>query len=103
MAWAQAWSSKDMAAYLGAYSADFDTPGNQSRAGWEKDRTDRIVGKSNISVKVSDMSVSVQGSEATARFRQAYKADSLAVSSRKTLSLRKQGGRWLITKESTGR
>jgi ketosteroid isomerase-like protein len=102
IAWAKAWSAKDMGAYLGAYAPDFKPQGNQTRAAWEKDRRDRIVGKSSISVAVSDLTVSVNGNEAQAKFRQAYKANALAVSSRKTLSLKKVGTRWLITQESTG-
>jgi len=101
-AWAQAWSDKDMTAYLGAYSPDFDTPGKQPRSAWEKDRTDRIVGKSHISVKLSELSTKVSGDEATVKFRQAYKADSLSVSSRKTLLLKKHANQWLIVRESTG-
>lgn len=102
MAWAQAWSDKNMAAYLGAYSPNFDTPGKQSRGAWEKDRTDRITGKSHISVKLSELSTKITGDEAVVKFRQTYKADSLSVSSRKTLQLKKQGSQWLITRESTG-
>ncbi|MDD4942434.1 MAG: tetratricopeptide repeat protein [Rhodoferax sp.] len=102
MAWAQAWSGKDMTGYLAAYSPDFDAPGKQSRSAWEKDRTDRIMGKSRISVKLTELNIKVTGDEAVARFRQAYKADSLSVSSRKTLHLKKQGAGWLITREATG-
>jgi tetratricopeptide (TPR) repeat protein len=101
-AWAAAWSSKDMAAYLAAYGKDFDTPGRQSRKAWEEERRNRIVGKSRISVKVSDLSVAVKDGKATARFKQEYSADSLRVSSRKTLALAKAGERWLIVRESTG-
>lgn len=101
-AWAKAWSSKDMAAYLAAYGKDFDPPGKQTRKAWEEERRDRIVGKSRISVRVSDLSVKVDGDKATARFRQAYSADSLNVNGRKTLELQKVGGRWLIVRESTG-
>jgi tetratricopeptide (TPR) repeat protein len=101
-AWARAWSSKDMAGYLAAYGKDFDPPGNQSRQAWEEERKARIVGKSRISVRVSDLNVSVNGSKATARFRQAYSADSLNVSGRKTLELQKVGDRWVIVRESTG-
>ena len=39
---------------------------------------------------------------ARARFRQAYSADSLNVTGRKTLELQKVGDRWLIVRESTG-
>ena len=91
-----------MKAYLGAYDKSFDPPGNQSRAAWEKEREARIVGKSKISVKLSDINVSVKGDKATARFRQAYSADSLNVSSRKTLDLVHNNGRWTIVRESTG-
>lgn len=101
-AWAAAWAAKDMKAYLGAYGKDFDPPGSMSRAAWEKEREARIVGKSRITVQVSDLSVSVNGSKATARFRQAYSADALNVSSRKTLDLVQANGRWLIVRESTG-
>ena len=101
-AWASAWAAKDMKAYLGAYDKSFDPPGNQNRAAWEKEREARIVSKSRISVKLSDINVSVKGDKATARFRQAYSADSLNVSSRKTLDLVHNNGRWTIVRESTG-
>lgn len=101
-AWAGAWSARDMNAYLAAYSKDFDTPGNQSRKAWEEDRRARIVGKSKISVKLSNLSVDVKGSKATAKFKQDYSADALNISSRKTLDMAKTGERWLIVRESTG-
>jgi Flp pilus assembly protein TadD/ketosteroid isomerase-like protein len=101
-AWAAAWAAKDMKAYLGAYDKSFDPPGNQNRSAWEKEREARIVGKSKISVKLSDIAVSVQGDKATARFRQAYSADALNVTSRKTLDLVNSNGRWAIVRESTG-
>lgn len=101
-AWADAWSEKDVDTYLSSYGANFDTPGSQSRSAWEADRRTRIVGKSRISVKLSNLSVTVQGSKAVARFKQDYSANSLNVSSRKTLDLVKVGERWVIVKESTG-
>lgn len=101
-AWASAWAAKDMNAYLAAYGKDFDTPGNQTRKAWEEERRVRIVGKSRISVKVSDLSVDVKGSKATAKFKQDYSADTLNISSRKTLEMSRAGERWLIVRESTG-
>ncbi len=91
-----------MARYLAAYGKDFDPPGEQTRKAWEEDRRSRIVGKSRISVKLSNLSIDVNGNKAVARFRQDYHADSLNVSSRKTLDLMKSGDRWVIVKESTG-
>ncbi len=101
-AWAAAWSSKDIGGYLGAYGKEFDPPGKVSRKSWEDERRARIAGKNRISVKVSDIAVSVNGDRATARFKQAYSADALNISSRKTLDLVKAGDRWLIVRESTG-
>ncbi len=42
----------------------------------------------------------MNGDKAVAKFRQDYKADALAVSSRKTLDLARSGDRWLIVRES---
>ena len=91
-----------MAAYLAAYAKDFDTPGQQSRKAWEEERRSRIVGKSRINVKLSNLSVDVKGSKATAKFKQDYSADALNVSSRKRLDMARAGERWLIVRESTG-
>lgn len=102
MAWSQAWVAKDMTSYLGAYSPEFNPPGKQSRSAWEKERTARIVGKARISLKLTGMNIKMDGDEAIAKFHQAYKADALSVSSRKTLVLKKRGAKWLITRESTG-
>ena len=102
MSWAKAWAAKDMGAYLGAYSPEFTPAGKQSRSAWEKERRDRITSKSHISVSLSNLSAKVTGDEAVVKFHQAYKADALSVSSRKTLTLKKHGNQWLITQESTG-
>jgi ketosteroid isomerase-like protein len=101
-AWAQAWSAKDMKTYLGAYGKEFDPAGNQTRSEWEGERRKRIAGKSRISVKIEKLAVTVTGNQAVATFRQEYRADALAVSSRKTLDFVKSGDRWVIVRESTG-
>jgi len=101
-AWAAAWAAKDMTRYLAAYGKDFDPPGSQSRKAWEEERRVRIVGKSRITLKLTDMRIEVEGNKARARFRQDYDADTLSVTSRKTLELVKAGDRWVIVKESTG-
>jgi len=102
MAWAAAWSARDMSRYLAAYGKEFDPPGEQTRKAWEEERRSRIVGKNRISVKLNNLAISVSGNKATAKFKQDYNADSLNVSSRKTLDLVKAGDHWVIVKESTG-
>ena len=101
-AWAAAWSGKDMSSYLGSYGKDFATPKGEARKAWEDDRRKRIEGKSRISVKIESLAIAVNGDKATAKFKQGYSADSLNVSSRKTLDLAKAGDRWVIVRESTG-
>lgn len=101
-AWAAAWSARDMKSYLAAYGKQFDTPGKQSRSAWEKEREARIVNKSRIKVTITDLSVKIKGDRATARFHQAYDADTLSVTSRKTLEMMRSQGRWVIVRESTG-
>ena len=99
-AWARAWSSKDVKNYLAAYSREFTPAGGTSHSAWETERRQRISGKSKISVSLSEMHVAVTEDKAVVKFRQNYKADALAISSRKTLDLIKSGNHWLITRES---
>lgn len=101
-AWATAWAAKDVRAYLASYGKDFDPPGNQKRSAWEEERKQRILGKSKISVKVEGLSVKVEGTKATAKFRQDYRADGVSKGTRKVMELIKTGDRWLIVRESTG-
>lgn len=101
-AWAQAWESKNVTAYLAAYGKDFVPPNKASRTAWAKEREDRIVSKNKITVQLSDINVKVTGDKAVARFRQAYRGDSFSSNGRKTLELTKTNGRWMITKEAVG-
>jgi tetratricopeptide (TPR) repeat protein len=101
-AWAKAWSSKDVDAYLAMYASDFVTPPGTTRKQWEDERRARIVGKASISVTLEDLEVSVDGDKAVARFRQDYRADTLKANSRKTLNLIKSNGHWLIQQERSG-
>jgi len=99
-AWAAAWSKKDLDGYFGAYARDYN--GGKTRKAWEEERRSRIVGKRNISVKVSNLKVDVSGNKASVQLRQEYKADSLNVSSSKRLELVRTGNNWVIVKESAG-
>ena len=99
-AWAKAWASRDVTGYLDAYDKKFNPPGKKSRDAWEQERRERITGKASISVQIDALVIKVTGNNATAQFRQAYKAGALAVTSLKTLELVKVGNRWLIVKET---
>ena len=100
--WARAWSAKDVKGYLGAYAPDFEVPGGESRAAWEKQRAERIEKPKSIEVSVKVQSMQINGNEATATIRQAYKSDTLKNTTTKTLKLVKSGDRWLIRQERAG-
>lgn len=98
-AWASAWSAKDVAAYAAAYTSDFKGSAASHQA-WLNDRKVRIEARSRISVGVSDLKVSINGDTAEVRFLQNYESDGPRARSRKTLTLQKVNGKWLIREES---
>ena len=100
--WARAWSAQDVPAYLAHYAGDFAPPGGQTRKAWMEERQARITGKGRIKVSIDKPQVSTEGNTATVRFRQSYVSDRLSASSRKTLELERQRGKWLIRQERTG-
>jgi tetratricopeptide (TPR) repeat protein len=102
-AWAQAWSSKDVDAYLGFYAKDFKTPNGQPRAAWERLRRQRILAPKQIDVSIESARVTLTGADtATVTFRQTYRSDSIKASGVKTLSLVRVDGKWLIRHERIG-
>jgi tetratricopeptide (TPR) repeat protein len=100
--WAKEWSSKDVKGYLSYYGNDFQTPKGESRKAWADERRSRIEGKGRIQIKIDSPKVTFSGNVATVKFRQSYTSDRLTASSKKTLLLEKQGGKWLIKQEHAG-
>lgn len=101
--WAQAWTSKNVNAYLAAYDRDFRPPKKQNFNAWAKERRERITAPKSINVKVSDFKVEFTSeTSAKVRFRQNYHSDRLSSNTGKTLIMQKSGGRWLIREERTG-
>ena len=101
--WAQAWSNRDVEAYLAHYAKDFKTPKGQPRADWEKNRRERIGGAKSISVAVDSPQVTMKGADqASVSFSQAYRSDTFKSTSRKTLTFIRSDGRWLIQDEDSG-
>jgi tetratricopeptide (TPR) repeat protein len=103
-AWAKAWASKNVEAYLGFYAKDFQTPGGEARAEWEKTRRQRVGAPKSITVTVDGPKVVLTGdSQARVTFRQGYSSDVLkGAYATKTLVLAKIDGRWLIRQERVG-
>lgn len=98
--WAQAWSQRDVDAYLATYASDFAASG-MTRANWEIQRRARITAPKSIEVKISDLKIDQQGDTASATFRQAYRSDRLNSTVTKTLKLALQNGVWRIVGETS--
>jgi tetratricopeptide (TPR) repeat protein len=102
-AWARAWASNDVPGYLGFYAPDFETPKGMSRSAWEAQRKARIVKPRKIEVQVDTPKVRFdEKNRAVVSFRQHYKSGALDVTSNKTLTLVKNGDKWLIQQERVG-
>lgn len=100
--WAQAWSRKDVKAYLAAYDKDFEVPDGRSRAAWERERQQRVGKPGSISVDVENPRVTLSGNRATVRFQQRYRSSGFNASTVKTLELVRRGDEWRIRREQTG-
>ena len=102
-AWAQAWSKRDVEAYLSFYARDFKTPKGEPREEWAKSRRQRILAPKRIEVGVESIKVNaVNGNNATVSFRQHYRSDTLTANINKTLVMVRADGKWLIQQERVG-
>jgi ketosteroid isomerase-like protein len=97
--WAEAWSRKDVKAYLAFYAGNFQTPNGVALRKWAEERRQRIVKPGKLRVGIGDVQVSVSGDTATARFRQQYTSATFKSQANKTLVFVKSGNRWLILQE----
>jgi len=101
-AWANAWSARDVNAYLAAYSSDFVTPRGMNQEKWAAERTERITSKQRIIVKVEAPRVTLNGDRASVQFRQQFSSDKLRSTDQKTLMLIRRDGAWRIREERVG-
>jgi tetratricopeptide (TPR) repeat protein len=100
VAWAKAWSAKDVERYLGFYAPAFKTPRGETRAAWEEKRSARIHGPRSIDVSISGAKVLRQDDNHVAvTFRQGYRSERFQGSTRKTLELVRNGEDWRIVGE----
>lgn len=102
-AWARAWSSKNVEAYLGFYGSAFRPPNALSRKAWASQRRERISRPQRIHVGVEDVRVTFTDTRhARVAFRQHYRSDTLRSDGRKTLFMQKEREGWKIMEERVG-
>ena len=103
-AWAQAWRSKNINAYLAAYSPEFVPEGLPSKSAWEAQRKKRLSPQQGkISLDIANVSVTRDGESAVATFTQKYASKAYRDEMVKRLQLKfdAASNRWLIVREST--
>jgi tetratricopeptide (TPR) repeat protein len=100
-AWAAAWSRQDVKAYLAFYAPNFNPPKGMSRKAWEAERKDRISRPAWIKVSYEKPRITFDGKDARMQFRQRYQASGFSSNAEKTVTLTKQGTKWLIVDETT--
>lgn len=99
-AWAKAWSSRDVDAYLAQYAPDFVPEGGLSRATWEQQRRDRITRPTRIGVRALNPEVSKVGEDRMrVSFVQEYQSDTFSDQVNKVLEFRNTNGSWKIVRE----
>lgn len=98
--WAEAWSRRDVDAYLAAYAPDHVGRGAPDAQAWRTQRRARIEGRSRIEVRLSGLRARAEAGRIVATFVQSYRADGLQETVRKRVVLAPSGERWLIVEES---
>lgn len=99
-AWAEAWSSQDVATYLSFYAEGFEPPGGMSRYEWAAHRTNRLRAPRFIQVRVGAFELEWATPErAIAHFEQSYRSDTFQDRVNKTLVIILAGGEWKILAE----
>ncbi len=101
-AWRAAWSRRDVDAYLGFYAPSFVPSPGGDRDGWREKRKAVLSRAVDISVDVSDLTVTLpDATRATTVFKQTYRSANYRDVVTKTLQWVRTGDRWMITRESS--
>ncbi|MFI4941147.1 MAG: hypothetical protein ACHP7O_12505, partial [Burkholderiales bacterium] len=103
-AWGNAWSARNVQAYLDTYALAYRPNQETSHQKWVAERRARLTGHKHISVAISGIKYAVQdATHASAAFHQSYRGDSYRDEVDKTLEWENIGGRWVIVKEAIGK
>lgn len=103
--WRKAWSSRDLAAYLGVYGDAFEPAGGGSRDAWIAARTRKLAAPAGIEVQLRDLVIEGLGEDRyQVSFLQDYASGSYREAGRaKTLQVAREDGQWKIVREEQAR
>ncbi|MCJ8299925.1 MAG: tetratricopeptide repeat protein [Pseudomonadales bacterium] len=98
--WSWTWSTQNVNAYLGSYVVGYKPKITVSHTQWRKLRTSRLTKPAFIKVKLSNIkSTRISNGVVEVTFLQKYQANTYKDQSKKKLTLKKVGAKWLIVKE----
>ncbi len=98
--WQNAWSNKDLDAYLACYAADFRTADGRPLAAWASERRQRFAESGAIHVHYDQLQINLaDGEHARLRLRQHYSSGKEKFFTSKELQLVRRDDRWLIVSE----
>lgn len=100
-AWRSAWSQRDVAAYLAAYSQDFQPADGSSRSAWVAMRTKKVAAGAPITLDIHQLTLDqIDTDHFKASFRQDYAAGNYRETARqKTMLIAREGSAWRIVEE----
>ena len=99
--WIAAWQTKQLDAYFASYVPGYKGE-MKSAAEWQKARAQRINTKTKININAYDVTTSSpDGQQVLVSFTQAYVSNTVVGITKKTLTLIRSNGRWLISKETS--
>ena len=100
-AWRNAWSQRDIAGYLNAYSQQFSPADGSSRDAWVAARTKKLAAGAPIDIQIKRLSIKrIDADQFKASFLQDYASGSYRETARtKTLLMVREGNAWKIRQE----
>ncbi len=97
-AWGKSWQSQDSNSYMSFYSPAFRSKGLDYQ-GWRQRKSKHFQKIDDIRLEISDLWVFIEGRHATARFVLRYQDSKFSDVGEKTLTIVKEGDKWLIVSE----
>jgi len=97
-AWGDAWQSRNIDSYMSFYISTFRSKGLDWQ-GWRQRKIRHFQKTDDMRLEISDLWVFIEGRHATARFVLRYQDSKFSDVGEKTLTIVKEGDKWLIVSE----
>ncbi len=100
--WENSWEDKNLEKYFSFYVDNYTSQYFEDHILWKEDRKKRIVDKSDIDIKIENLSITFQINDyetAKATFQQIYSSEQYSDSVKKEIIFQRDGNNWKITGE----